>query len=353
MTMKKIRAGAALFLLTAAVAGGYGQEDLPLVNTQTVNLEGVDNLSLSYGPDDLVVRKSDSNDLIIREYMERDRPRYYANITRSGDTAQIRRGRRPLLPWLRRSRAEIYLPPSFRGNLRIVNTSGKFLAETDILDCKTIDISVDSGQMFLSRLSAGTVSIRVSSGDLDMRGVEGSSFISVSSGKLQAGELTGPEHRLKISSGRVRIGLLQGGGTGGSAIETSSGSIVVEKARGRMEAHTSSGSVTIGDFSGEGSFGTNSGRINLALGELAGDLRVTLSSGAAELNLPAGIPFVLDAVTRSGRVLIKEGGGEVLRVSGNSTVLRPFGPPPETAGAPPARTIQARLNSGTVVINRR
>ena len=346
MTVKKYRALAALLL--AAAAGVYGQEDLPLVNSRTISLEGVENLSLSYGSDDLVLRKGEPGELFIREYMERDRPRYYADVTRSGDTVQIRRGRRPLLPWLRRARAEIYLPPSFRGNLRIVNSSGKIQGETEILNCETIDIYVSSGSVFLSRLSAGTVSIRVSSGDLDIRGLEGNSFVSVSSGKLHIGEMTGPEHRLKSSSGRTRIGLLRGS----SSIETSSGSVGIEKARGRMEAHTSSGSIRVEDFSGEGSFEMSSGRVTLGLRELAGDLRFTLSSGTAELNLPAEIPFNLDAVTRSGKVLINEGGVEALRVSGDSTVLRPFGPPPGTA-PPPARTIQARLNSGTVIINRR
>ncbi|MDR2160136.1 MAG: DUF4097 domain-containing protein [Treponema sp.] len=354
MGMKKIGAAGALLLLLAG-AGGYAQEDLPLVNTQNISLEGVENLSVSYGSGDVIIRKSDSEELVIREYLERDRPRYYVDVAGSGDTVQIRRGRRPLLPWLRQARAEIYLPPSFRGNLRIVNSSGKFRAETDILDCKTIDISVSSGSVLLRRISAGIVSIRVSSGDLDIGGVGGGSFVSVSSGKLRIGELSGPEHRLKTSSGRTRIGLLQGS----SNIETSSGSITIERALGRMEARASSGSITVEDFSGEGSFEMSSGRINLDIRELAGDLRFNLSSGAAKLNLPGELSFHLDAVTRSGKVLVNEGGAEVLQIPGDSTVLRSFGLPPESAadpakqGSPPARTIHTRLNSGTVIINRR
>jgi hypothetical protein len=38
--------------------------------------------------------------------------------------------------------------------------------------------------------------------------------------------------------------------------------------------------------------------------------------------------------------------GETVQVSGNSTILRPFGPSPE-------RTIYARTTSGNVTINRR
>ncbi|MDR1900351.1 MAG: DUF4097 domain-containing protein [Treponema sp.] len=342
MTPKTRAAGLLLSLLLAGVPEGHSLEDLPPAHTETVSLEGVDTLSISYGYDAVIVRKSESGDLILREYMSRDRPRYYANVSRTAGTLQIRRGRRPWLPWTWKARLELYLPPSFRGNLRIVNSSGTFHAETDILDCKTIDISVGSGSVLLNRLSAETVSVRVSSGDLDIKGMGGASFISVSSGKLQIGELTGGEHRIKSSSGRTRIGLLRGD----SAVEISSGSIAVERALGRMEAHASSGSLTVEDFSGEGSFEMSSGNISLNIRELTGNLRFNLSSGTAEVNIPAGLAFNLDADIRSGKVLVNEDGGEALRVSGSSTALRPFGPSPE-------RTIYARATSGTVVINRR
>jgi DUF4097 and DUF4098 domain-containing protein YvlB len=177
---------------------------------------------------------------------------------------------------------------------------------------------------------------------LDIKGIGGSSFISVSSGRLQIGGLSGPEHRIKTSSGRVRIGAIQGG----SSIEASSGGIAVEQARGRMEAKLSSGSLSVGNFSGEGSFELSAGNLSLAVEELTGDLRFKISSGNIDMDIPGGIPFNLDAVTSSGQVLVHEGGTGPTKVSGNSTVLRPFGPSPE-------RTIYARTSSGNITINRR
>jgi hypothetical protein len=331
----------ALFLLMTGAAGIYALEDLPLVNTQTVSLAEAEGLSISYGADAVILRESDGDALVIREYMEINKPRYYAQISRSGSTVHIKRGRRPWLIWLRKARAEIYLPRSFRGDLRLVNSGGDLSAETDLLNYKTIDINVGSGSVHLNRLSGETLSVRVSSGNLDVAGIAGSFFVSVSSGKLQIGDLTGPEHRIKVSSGQTRIGAMQGS----AHIVINSGNIIIEKALGRMEADISSGTVSVGNFSGEGSFKINSGTLTLDAAELSGDLRFRLSSGNAELTFPRELSFNLDAITNSGKVQVDDDGAP-LRISGNSTVLRPFGPSPK-------RTIFVRTSSGNLIIYRR
>jgi DUF4097 and DUF4098 domain-containing protein YvlB len=347
--MKKIMTGAlpALLFLLAGFTGLYGLGDLPLVNTETISLEGAADLSIRYDDAEVIIRESESDELVIREYMSRDRPRYYAKISRSAGTVRVKQGGQSWLFWLVKIRAEIYLPPSFRGNLQIANSSGSVSAETDLLGYRTIDISVNSGSVGLSRLSGETVSIRVSSGELNIAGLGGSSFVSVSSGKLYIGELAGTRHQIKSSSGRTRIGVREGEAN----IEVTSGNIALDQVRGRMALKISSGSVGIEEFSGEGGFELSSGNLNLGIRELTGDLRVRLSSGSAELSLPGDLPFHLDAVTDSGSVQVRDtGGGEPLRVSGNSTVLRPFGPLAESAGA---RTIYARTNSGQITITRR
>ncbi|MFP3090429.1 DUF4097 domain-containing protein [Treponema sp. TIM-1] len=322
MLLKIRKAGVILFLVMAGAWTGYAAEDLPLVNTQTMGLGGIDTLSISYGSGEVILRESETGDLIIKEYMKIDRPRYYMNISRSGGTITVRQGRRPWFDWRWEARAEIYLPNSFRENIRISNASGNFRAEMDLVDYKTIDINVGSGSVSFNRLSAETLSVRVSSGDLDIRNAEGNSFISLSSGRLQIGGLSGSDHRLKTSSGRMRIDTLQGT----SVIELSSGSLSIE------------------NFSGEGSFGLSSGSATITMEELTGDLRLRLSSGHIILNIPRDISFNLDAVTNSGSIQVA--GDEPAQVSGNSTILRPFGPSPE-------RTIYARTSSGNVTINRR
>jgi lia operon protein LiaG len=370
----------ALTALNAYAGGASALDmDLPLVNTQVINLNGVDNLSIGYGSDYVILWESESDELVLKEYMPRDESRYYADISQSPGTVSVKRGRRPWPYWSWKARAEIFLPRSFHGNLRLSNSSGYLVGKTDILDCQSIDISISSGSASLMRLSAETLSVRVASGELEILGASGNSLISVSSGRLEIGELQGGEHRIKVSSGRTRIGAIQGSNTielssgdlditrieGDSSLEvksgsiriadlsgtshrikTSSGNATIERARGGMDVRGTSGAITVRNFSGSGSFEMISGNLRLEMPELTGDLRFNLTSGNIDLDLPREIPFNLDALTRSGGIRIYENGAELLRVSGNSTVLRPIGSSPE-------RTIYVRSSSGAVKINRR
>jgi hypothetical protein len=309
------------------------------VNTQTVSLAGVEVLSINYGADEVILRESDGGDLIIREYMKKDRPRYYAQTSRSGSETRIRRQRLPWFTWSRKTRGEIYLPRSFRGELKLAHSSGNLSADTDLLNYKTIDINISSGSLRMNRLSGDTVSVRVSSGNLDLAGLGGGSVVSVSSGNLRIGNLAGPLHRIRVSSGRARIGTLQGN----ADIVLGSGTISFEKVLGRMEADISSGTLSLETLSGEGSFEVSSGNLTLDVAELTGDLRFRLLSGNAEMSLPEELSFNLDAVATSGNVRVDKG-SEPLWISGNGTILRPFGPSPE-------RTVFARITSGRLVIH--
>jgi hypothetical protein len=320
----------------------YALEDLPLVNTETLSLGGMDSLMISYGHDELVLRESESGDLVIKEYMNRNNARYFARVSRTAGAVRIRDGRRPWLRWNWRARAEIYLPRSFRGDLRISHASGLLSADMDLPGYRTVDITVSSGKVFLKEVSGETVSIHVSSGEMELRAASGNSFISLSSGKIHIGGMEGGEHRIKVSSGRLRIGALEGQ----TGLELSSGNVAVDRVRGGMDAQVSSGSLELGEFSGSGSFRVSSGNVRMVLEDLREDLRFRLSSGTIDLGIPREIPFNLDAQTNSGSVQVDEGGLEVLQVSGNSAVLRPLGTGAE-------RTIFARLSSGTLVINRR
>jgi hypothetical protein len=341
-TRRLIRSAALLLCLSlAGTVWALGEPSL--ANTETVEMGNIENLSISYGGDTVILRESETPDLVIKEYLSRNNRRYYARITRSGDTVQIKRGRRPWFSWgFWEARIEIYLPRSFRGNLRLANSSGSLSGDADLRGYKSVDISVSSGDALLKNISGESVSVHVASGKLDISAIEGSSFVSVSSGRLQIGNITGQENHIKVSSGRLRIGAVEGR----SIIDISSGNMTVDRIHGKTDVDISSGGLELGNFSGEGTFEASSGDLKLELKDLEEDLRFRVSSGNITVTIPSTISFNLDAVTKSGTVRVNENGNEVLKVSGNSTVLRPLGPSPE-------RTIFARTSSGHLTINRR
>jgi hypothetical protein len=339
----------ALLAGLAGPAGGrlHALGDLPLVHTRVLDMGNAETLTISYGHDDLILRESESEDLVIREYMNRDHSRYAARVSREGKTVRIRRGRRPWLNWNWEARAEISLPRSFRGNLRIAVAGGNLSADGDLADYKTVDITVSSGMALLKGVSGGTVSVHVSSGGLELGALGGSSFVSVSSGRLRINGIHGEEHHLKVSSGGLWVGALEGR----SAFELSSGNITVDRLRGETGVRVSSGSLELGNVAGSGSFDMSSGNLRIHMEDLLADLRFKLSSGNVELEIPLAIPVTLDLKTSSGTVQVLEEGTETLRVSGSSTVLRPLGTLTRQTEA--ERTILARISSGNLMINRR
>ncbi|MDR2177866.1 MAG: DUF4097 domain-containing protein [Treponema sp.] len=258
-----------LFLTAAGAFDTTG--DLPLAHTETVGLEGVENLSIIYGGDKVILRESESNKLVIKEYMSRNDTGYYARVSRSAETVQIKRGKRPWFNWIFwKAKAEIYLPRSFRGDLRLVHSSGSVSGDADLLGYKSVDISISSGNALLNSISAESVSVRVSSGNM-----------------------------------------------------------TVERIQGRTDVNVSSGSLKLKEFSGEGTFETSSGDLILELKALERDLNFKLSSGSITITTPPELSFNLDAVTGSGTVRVNENGSETLNLTENSTVLRPLGPSPE------------------------
>jgi DUF4097 and DUF4098 domain-containing protein YvlB len=126
----------------------------------------------------------------------------------------------------------------------------------------------------------------------------------------------------------------------------SSGDIAIDRVRGKIEADISSGSLELADFSGQGVFEVSSGNLRMDVKGLPGDLRFKVSSGNIEVLMPAALSFNLDAITRSGSVRVNEAGEQILKASGNSTILRPLGPSPE-------RTIFVQMGSGDLTIERR
>jgi hypothetical protein len=73
-------------LLLALSSAGF---DTKPVNTQEIDLKGITNLEISYVSGDVTVYRSESEQLILKEYMRKDNSDFYAVISKSGNSASI------------------------------------------------------------------------------------------------------------------------------------------------------------------------------------------------------------------------------------------------------------------------
>jgi len=217
--------------------------NLDLVNTQTVDMNSVKTLNISYSSDNIFLLESDSDNLVLKEFMTRSSPVYFANIEKSQDAIRISNGVRPMFI---RTRIEIYVPKMFTDNL-VFNLKSGNLTSNYNMNYASINLSVSSGNMNVTSVSSENISVNA-------------------------------------SSGNIRINSCQG----------------------KINAANKSGNITVDNFSGSGRYSVNSGNINLFINDIIGDLSLSANSGTINLMTNGDISYILDAEVRSGNIRIPD-----------------------------------------------
>ncbi len=212
-----------------------------LVNTQTLSLEGVDTLSVDYISESVRFYAGNDDEVVVKEYMNRDEQELFARITREGGTLRIEHGRRSGILFLN-SRVEIYLPESYRGALSVRSVSGSLRLEEDLQ---------------LERLEVNTVS-----------------------GSIRLQSVTAPEIQAASTSGSLKAGYLAG----------------------RANLHTVSGSIKVEGGRGGGVYASTSGSIRLRVDGEPGDIDASSRSGSVHISIPPGQSFSFQAKTTSGGI---------------------------------------------------
>jgi DUF4097 and DUF4098 domain-containing protein YvlB len=181
-------------------------------------------------------------------------------------------------------------------------------------DAESVDYSVE--------VPAGVpVTVKSSSGQVQVDGTSGPVDVSTSSGSVRVSNLAGPLH-----------------------VQTSSGSVNLTNVSGEVRATTTSGSISGTQLQHVGPVQTNSGSVSLE-SVFADMTQVTTSSGKVNLKLLPGTAVQLDVHSEHGRV--ESRGGLQLQngVTQRDTLTGTIGTPA------PGATLTVRTQSGDVVIS--
>jgi hypothetical protein len=247
-----------LFFYILGVNQLFALGTLELINSQTVDMSLVKNLTISYSSDNIFLLESNDNRLVIKEFMTRNNPEYFAIIEDSQDAIIIKNGKRPLFI---RTRIEIYIPKIFKDNL-VVNLQSGNLTANYAMNNKTINLSVSSGNLKIDKIQTENA------------------VIEVSSGNILIDELFGNDLVVKNGSGNISINSI----------------------KGKVNTVTRSGNITVNNFSGEGTFDVRSGNIDLTVNDIMGDISLSSNRGNINLIMERNISFILDAEVRSGTI---------------------------------------------------
>lgn len=302
-------------------SGGF--YDLKLVNEQTAPLDGVDQISIEYHADDVEFFTSDTNELILKEYMsftpDEDE---LTRITQSGSRLKLKGRIHDDFNWLTHptygSRMEIYLPADYQGAMDASTSSGD-IDSSLVFTLSKLKLSANSGDIMINEVTAAQIDLSTSSGNITVAKAEGARKFSANSGSIEVYGGAG-DTSASTSSGNIVIesssGLLEAEANSGNIVirdsngekdlSTTSGNIEIEDSVGYTKASASSGRIGAENFTGAGRFKTNSGDLRLEFEDapeaVTGDIIVNTSSGRVELTIPAALQFNFSADTSSGSI---------------------------------------------------
>ncbi|MFD1418257.1 DUF4097 family beta strand repeat-containing protein [Companilactobacillus keshanensis] len=218
-------------------------ETLNLVNEQEFNVDEVERLDISYGFATVRVLPNEGDKIILREYMSRNNPDYFARTSIGSDTLQIKQGRFPKFLSLK-VRTQILIPSNFSGDMRISNSAGQ-LYLNGISGLNTVKATINSGNGYFNNVSVENLSVKAQSGRIKMENVKAGDILQLlaHSGSIKINNVLGREFEIKAHSGSVRGENLSGSGY----VISHSGtvSLSIEELTGDINAESNSGTVRL------------------------------------------------------------------------------------------------------------
>lgn len=227
------------------------------------SLDTISDITISYDDEPVTFFMTDDDSLTVKEYMTKDKKKYYANITEKKDSIHISEGGKPLFKGGFSRYIEVYLPVSYSEALTVTTTDGDIdLSDTD-LSLSALRIDSTAGTVRISNASASKI------------------HLSSTKGSLELGSILADTIRL----------------------ETTSGEITCQKLSGDVTYTSTSGNVNIEEAIGLGSYTAgNSGELHVTYAEVTGDLSFFNKNDNIQLTLPQDLDFEFEATTKNGSV---------------------------------------------------
>ncbi|WP_334328808.1 DUF4097 family beta strand repeat-containing protein [Companilactobacillus sp. HBUAS59699] len=216
-------------------------ETLDLVNEVAFDTDEIDRLDINYNSATVRVLPIEGDQVILREYMSRTNPDYFARTRNENGTLIIAQGRYPRFLHLK-VRTQILIPQKFAGDMRISTIAGN-LHVTGINGLGIVKATINSGNGYFDNISVENLSIRNQSGRVRLENIKANNALELSahSGSIRLNNVLGRVFDINAHSGAIRGEGLSGSGK----IYDHSGTIAIEirELTGDIMAESHSGTV--------------------------------------------------------------------------------------------------------------
>lgn len=292
-----------LTLFSLFALSGCSQSQSPeIANEIHFSLEEISDLTISYDEEAITFYPAEENELIVKEYMTKNRSSYYARVTQTDSSIHISEGGKPFFKSGFSRRIEVFLPTSYMETLTVTTTDG--------------NIDLTEVELQLSKLR-----IDSTAGAVDLESAAASSIhLSTTSGAMELGSLEAENIR----------------------IDTTSGNVTCDELTGDVEYTSTSGNADIKSASGSGSYkANNSGDLRVNYVEVNGDLYFFNKNENINLTLPENLSFEFEATTKNGSV--STAFSECITVDGRTTR--------GIVGNAPTVNVKVETKNGNIEVN--
>ena len=255
-------------LCIGVMSGCSGGGGAGVANELTFDTASVNEITIAYDDERITVFNSDDNNLVVKEYMNKNKKSYHARVKENGNSIHISEGGKPLLKDGFIRYIEVYIPSDYKQSLNIGTTNGT-------IDCTGLDINTGafnadttSGEVKLDKVNSKTVSL------------------STTSGSLYAAEITADS----------------------ISIRSTSGSAVIDRLSGVVDYHGTSGDISVADAAGSGRYiCDNSGDMQIAYSEVRDNLFLYNKNDNVNLKIPQEFDFEMQAKSKNGNISAPQG----------------------------------------------
>lgn len=249
-------------LLMGILTGCGGQKATALVNTLTFDTEDFRSLRLDYDAEDIHVLESDNDKVILKEYMNEDKPSYYARASTQSDELLITEGDRPNSSSFE-SYIEIYIPPNYTDSISLHSTSGTIHSEIGLNLSGAFDVDTTNGVVKVSNVKASNIRITSTNGSLNFE---------------------------NIDADRLNI-------------QTTNAETTMNQINGIVSYQSKGGNLTASDLHGSGSFNASGeGSIAVSFADVTSDISAYSKNGTLTVTLPNALTFKFFATTKEGSI---------------------------------------------------
>lgn len=268
--MKRLGLAALLmtFLSAGILSGCSNGGNTSMTNELTFDTASLKEITIAYDDENITVFNGNDSNIIIKEYMNKDKKSYHAKVKEEDGSIHISEGGKPMFKDGFIRYIEIYLPVKYEEALNIGTTNGE-------IDCSSADIN------------AGGFNINTTSGTAKLNTVKSKTVsLSTTSGSLYANDIISDNINIRNTSGKA----------------------VFDKLNGFVDYRGTSADLTVSDAVGSGKYiSDNSGDMQITYSELTGDLSLYNKNDDVNLKLPQGIEFNMQAKSKNGKISAPQG----------------------------------------------